>query len=106
MKYKASKIYNLANEYIQEMVKHDMVGVIGKYNKRFYDIFYKSLEVTLKQTMTPEMIRDLILIAKERLIQSRHFESFSRISPSKYDYDEPLVRKYYREFIEKLEELQ
>jgi hypothetical protein len=87
------------------MVKHDMVGVIGKYNKRFYNIFHKSLEVTLKQTMTPEMIEDLILIAKDRLIQSLQSEAISEIIPSKYDYDEPLVRKCYQEFMEKLEEL-
>jgi len=106
MKHKAHKIYNMADEYIQEMVRFDMVGVIAQHNKRFYNIFYKSLPVILKQTMTLEMIKDLIKIAEQRIKQSIQCEKKSQFLPSVYDRNESLVRKYYLEFIEKLEELQ
>lgn len=99
-KIKGLDIYSLADDYIKEMVKFDMIGVIARYNKRFDNLFYKSLPEILRVSIKPEMIRDLIICCENRLKQSKMFENY------KDDYyDESLIQKYFTEFKEKLENM-
>ena len=100
-KHKGYEIYSLADEYIHEMVKFDMRGVISKHNKRFHNLFYKSLPEILRAKITPEMIKEIIECSQQRLKQAEHFKIHSQND----QYDEDLVQKYFKEFIEKLENL-
>jgi hypothetical protein len=96
-KIKGLDIYNSADDYIKEMVKFDMIGVIAKYNKRFDNLFYKSLPEIFRVSIEPEMIKDLIVCCDNRIRQSKIMYNY------KDDYyDESLVQKYYIDFKEKL----
>ena len=71
-KLKGKHIYELSRPYIRSLFIHDLRSAICKHNKRFSEVFHKSEELVLQQTITPEILEELLEYCNKRIDQARY----------------------------------
>lgn len=96
---KAKEIYKFADKHIRTMLIHDLRGCIGKYNKKFFELYSKPIDVVLGQTLDKHMLEELVIIAKKRIDQAQYYKDYQKKEGYYYMYDEDRVQRAYVDII-------